>query len=558
VLLEKVARAIHHAHTRNPGVLHLDLKPGNILLTSDGDPRVADFGLSIRLETLVWSDRSDTSATPDGSDHGNEVTVTYTQAKIKGTIPYMSPEMASGRWADISTSSDIYGLGAILYAMLTGRAPFKGTDDRETLDLVIEGKLAPPRDLNRKVDRELQAVCLKCLHKDPAQRYGSADALANDLRRWVSGEPTLAGKPTVSKHMWYWLHRHPARVAMACLVAIISWIAAVVGSLGGLHDANVRDAGRLAREVNGKIRMVRRAVTRSSESPILVSTFHNFNDNPKELTRALSSFLRETTEDFNYRFDLTGGSPLYNVYLLDAKGVLLADTHPDETWLGQNFSGRDYFQGLSRIPSNLKRGEGSVYVSRIYQSVKDKHYKIAFAARVWDNSVCVGVLVANISIGPGIIDMQMLDEPVGATVVSPSDPQSPQPISPQAEQIPEYIRALDRNNPKESLTASSFDADRLPGIKRFGDPEVLAVSEHFLGGSAVDYCRVTGTPMVVVLQRPYPLTIRLFLDANLRPWTLAILTVLASVPVAKLAVRKISRSLRAVAPAQPDPTASTA
>ena len=95
-------------------------------------------------------------------------------------------------------------------------------------------------------------------------------------------------------------------------------------------------------------------------------------------------------------------------------------------------------------------------------------------------------------------------------MVSPFDPYSPQPESSQAEQISEYIRALDRNNPEESLTASWIDADRLPGIKRFENPEVSVVSEHFLGGSAVDYCRVAGTSMVVVLERPYPLTIRLF------------------------------------------------
>jgi eukaryotic-like serine/threonine-protein kinase len=539
VLLEKVARAIHHAHTGNPGVLHLDLKPGNILLTSDGDPRVADFGLSIRLETLERSDKSDGFGASESSDATDDVTATYARAGIVGTIPYISPEMAAGRWADISTSSDIYGLGAILYAMLTGQAPFKSGDQRATLDLVIEGKLVPPRNLNREVDQELQAVCLKCLHKDPALRYGSADALANDLKRWISLEPTLAGKPTVLKHVWYWFRRHPARVAIACLVALVSWIAAVAGALPGLHEANAQDADRLAREINGKIRMIKRAVTRSAESPVLVAAFHRAKVKPDELRGTLDSFLRETTDDFNYRFDLTGGSPLYNVYLLDPKGVLLVDTHPGKTWLGENFSGRDYFQGLSRIPTNIKRGEESVYVSRVYNSVKDNHYKIALAARVWDGSECVGILVANISISRKLIDLEMSDEPLGAMVVSPFDPNSPNPESSQAEQIPKYIRALDRNNPDEGLTASWIDADRFPGMMRFEDPEVSVVSEHFLGGSAVDYCRVAGTSMVVVLQRPYPLATRFFLDPRLRLWTVAILAVLALLPVTKIAVRHL-------------------
>jgi eukaryotic-like serine/threonine-protein kinase len=343
-------------------------------LTSDGDPRVADFGLSIRLETLERSDQSEWSRAPEGTGPEDQVTATYTRAGIIGTIPYISPEMAAGRWADISKSSDIYGLGAILYAMLTGKAPFKGEDQWSTLDLVIEGKLVAPRDLNREVDRELQAVCLKCLHKDPARRYGSADALANDLKRWISLEPTLAGKPTVPKHVWYWFRRHPARVVMACLVALVSWIAGVAGSLPGLHEANAQDADRLAREINGKVRMIKRAVTRSAESPVLVSAFHRANDKPDELRGALDSFLRETSDDFNNRFDLyPGGSPLYNVYLLDPNGILLADTRPGETWLGENFSGRDYFQGLSRISTNIKHGEESVYVSRVYKSVKDNH-----------------------------------------------------------------------------------------------------------------------------------------------------------------------------------------
>ena len=113
--------------------------------------------------------------------------------------------------------------------------------------------------------------------------------------------------------------------------------------------------------MNGKIRMIRRAVTRSAESPVLVSAFHNFNDKPNELRRALDAFLRETTDDFNNRFDLSGGSPLYNVYLLDPEGILLADTHPGETWLGNEllrsrllpgpFPDPDRHQARGRSPS---------------------------------------------------------------------------------------------------------------------------------------------------------------------------------------------------------------
>ena len=122
IIGEKIARAIHHAHTRNEGVIHLDLKPGNILLNLDGEPKVTDFGLAVRSEAIQQA-----VETAD-SDHESEVRSgpleTFARAGIVGTIPYMSPEMAQGRWEDVCTLSDVYGLGAILYAMLTGRPPF--------------------------------------------------------------------------------------------------------------------------------------------------------------------------------------------------------------------------------------------------------------------------------------------------------------------------------------------------------------------------------------------------------------------------------------------------
>ncbi len=184
VLIEKIARAVHHAHTRNPGVLHLDLKPDNILLTSRGEPKVSDFGLSMQVR--IPEQESQQQAFEGTSDES------AARSAIVGTVPFMSPEMAAGRWQDVSTGSDIYGLGAVLYAMLTGRAPFRGANLAETLALLSKGQAKSPRELNRKVDRELTAICAKCLERDPKLRYGSADALANDIRRWLERRPTLA------------------------------------------------------------------------------------------------------------------------------------------------------------------------------------------------------------------------------------------------------------------------------------------------------------------------------------------------------------------------------
>src|SRR5262249_48117285 len=147
-LVVETARAVHHAHQR--GILHRDLKPSNIVLDADGRPHVTDFGLAKRIE-------GDSELSISGS--------------ILGTPAYMSPEQAAGRRGTITTAVDVYGLGAILYAMLTGRAPFLGESVAETLEQVRERAPERPTVLNPRLDRDLETICLKCLEKDPRRRY---------------------------------------------------------------------------------------------------------------------------------------------------------------------------------------------------------------------------------------------------------------------------------------------------------------------------------------------------------------------------------------------------
>src|SRR5262245_41435736 len=203
-LVAALARAMHHAHER--GVLHRDLKPGNVLLEwRAGDagppvPHVADFGLARLLD-------QDSTLTRTGD--------------LVGTPSYMAPEQASGGAAAITTATDVHGLGAILYALLTGGPPFAGPTVLETLERVKEREPDPPRRLNPKVDRDLQTVCLTCLAKDPRRRYASAAALAEDLESWLGHRPVAARPATAPERLAKWVRRRPTAAAFAGLGALV-------------------------------------------------------------------------------------------------------------------------------------------------------------------------------------------------------------------------------------------------------------------------------------------------------------------------------------------------
>jgi WD40 repeat protein len=215
-LVETLARAMQAAHDR--GVIHRDLKPANVLLAEDGTPKVSDFGLAKKLD--------EAGQTASGA--------------VMGTPSYMAPEQAEGKGKDLGPACDVYALGAILYECLTGRPPFKAATALDTLMQVMSDEPVPPRALNGRVPRDLETVCLKCLHKEAGKRYATADALAEDLRRWQAGEPVTARPVGRGERLAKWVCRRPAAAALVG----VSLLAAVSLLAGGAYFT-----ARLAEEV---------------------------------------------------------------------------------------------------------------------------------------------------------------------------------------------------------------------------------------------------------------------------------------------------------------------
>jgi len=202
-LMAKLARTLHHAHQN--GVLHRDVKPGNILLDAKGEPHLTDFGLARLVET--------------------ESTVTRTM-EVLGTPSYMAPEQASGNNTQLTSATDVYGLGAVLYQLLTGHPPFAGGTTYETIRLLLNTEPRQPHLWNPKVNRDLATICLKCLEKDQHRRYSSALAFAEDLERWLKHEPIRARRTGVFTRGRKWLRRNPT---IALLLALSLAFAATVG-----------------------------------------------------------------------------------------------------------------------------------------------------------------------------------------------------------------------------------------------------------------------------------------------------------------------------------------
>jgi tetratricopeptide (TPR) repeat protein len=230
-LVEALARAMEAAHER--GIVHRDLKPSNVLLTTDGNPKVTDFGLAKAL----------------GADSG----LTRSES-ILGSPSYMAPEQAEGRAKQVGPAADIYSLGTILYEGITGRPPFKSATALETLEQVKTAEPVPPGRLVPGVPRDLETICLTCLLKEPIRRYPTAAALADDLERFLRGEPIRARPVTFAERAWRWARRRPAVAGLVVALAL-----ALAGGFSGMTVLWLR-AERLRRAADANLAHARAAV----------------------------------------------------------------------------------------------------------------------------------------------------------------------------------------------------------------------------------------------------------------------------------------------------------
>jgi eukaryotic-like serine/threonine-protein kinase len=218
-LVERLACAVHAAH--QAGIVHRDLKPSNILLTAEGTPKVSDFGLA----KLVGSDSARTLS-----------------GQVLGSPSYMAPEQAEGQAKHVGPLADVYALGAILYQALTGKPPFLGESQLETLKLVTSTEPVPPRQSRPDIPQDVETICLKCLQKEPPKRYDSASALADDLCRFLEGRPIVARPLRIWERSWRWCRRNPKLAAISAVLAATVLLAATVFTgLTYRHNLQLRE-----------------------------------------------------------------------------------------------------------------------------------------------------------------------------------------------------------------------------------------------------------------------------------------------------------------------------
>jgi WD40 repeat protein len=320
-LLADVAEAVHHAHMR--GILHRDIKPANILLDDAGNPHLTDFGLAKWVE-------ADIEMTASGA--------------ILGTPAYMAPEQARGRRGSITTATDVYGLGALLYAVLTGQAPFVGESAVDTMTRVREQPPESPRKRNPLVPRDLEVIALKCLEKDPNRRYSSAQALADDLRAWLDSRPISARPVGPLTRFGLWCKRRPALAGLLAALFFSLFAATGISIAYARQQADRAKTEAILRKqaVDERDRNARQAYTHA----INLASREWRDGNPASARRLLESTRPDHQAGLDFRgfewffLDRLEHSSIWSFATKDMLSPSIA-TSADESWIAMARDDKD-------------------------------------------------------------------------------------------------------------------------------------------------------------------------------------------------------------------------
>ena len=487
--VKTIADAIHHAHQRQ--ILHCDLKPANILLDKEGKLYVSDFGLAKRMgESGRYLPRS----------------------ALRGTATYMAPEQVTGD--ELTTATDIYGLGGILYALLTGSPPFRGRRLAETLKLVREESPTPPSEWNPKVDKDLEAICLKCLSKDKDQRYGSAYGLGNDLDRYQAGQETTARPWGRRERTIRWCRRNPLVAGLISAMALISILTVVMA----LSIAQAQKVALIQEAVGFAARdLAKTALLQLRDLSSVVEKAAG----DATLSKLLASKNEPDLERYVERI-CNAGLPFQSCFVLNAAGYEVADyrivvvagkmvgihqkTEGDLSW-------RDYFQG-ARAHTGLD-ARHSVHIAQVYRSLTDTLYKLVISAPILDdNGKFLGVICTALPTDARLGIVIPGDSRRKVALIGPEDKESagqPQPGKAVIAFHPAYkagLMTVSTISPippgTQWIHAEELNDSKLllPARDDYADP-VGSIQKEYQGRWIAGFASVGNTGFVVVVQQSY-------------------------------------------------------
>ena len=492
-LMVAIARAVHYAHQR--GILHRDLKPSNVLLDADvqapAHPYVSDFGLA----TLVAPD----SLGPEDARAPGHETMAY--GAIVGTASYMSPEQARGDKA--TTLSDVYGLGAILYTLLTGRPPFREESAEATLEQVRDPARPPeqPHAVNLKVDRTLSAIAMKSLQKDPARRYRSAEGLAKDLDRWLTYRRTEARPRGLVGRAGLWGRRNPVGAGLVLALVLLGVLAGVDIStrLGEPRRVRRTVAEQTAGLLQTRLNDMKHAVESTARDPRLANLLAQGDRSQLQaLIKSEGTLLR----------DLDGTNPFDTLLLVDSRDGAFVARWPsmDDDSEGRDFRGRDYYVGLlqSRVPGP--------FVSKVFRAVTDDHFKFGVSTRVMRNGQTIGVVAATVTTDARMGLAKLENESFVTSVLALRDSNlmpgetgaPPEGASPYVILLhPAYGRGIEPKwfprDRMDDLRGGDVDEYRDPATGLGG-----AAARKYGGSWAASAAPVPGSPFIVMVQQRVP------------------------------------------------------